>query len=136
VDRHQRDAQAIDGEERKEQQMGLRAGSFAAAIMIGTLFVAAGLTQSQAAPVTSAAGAPEVDLPLADYQAFDGFAVAHPEIVSDLSHDPKLVEDYGYLSKHPELRDFMASHVELRAAFMQNPGDFLAPNSRRRSVPQ
>ena len=84
-------------------------------------------------PTVSAEGAPIGDLPLADYQAFDSFGVAHPEIVSALSHNPKLIEDDSYLSKHPELRDFLASHAELRSAFIEDPGDFLAPNSRRKA---
>lgn len=118
--------------------MGLKGLSFgAAAIMIASLFLAwTAFAQQSSSPEVSTAGAPVGDLPLADYHAFDGFAVAHPEIVSDLSHNPQLVEDDNYLSKHPELRDFMTSHVELRSAFIQDPGDFLAPNSRRRAVQQ
>jgi hypothetical protein len=77
-------------------------------------------------------GALTGDLPLADYQAFDTFAVAHPEIVSELSHNPKLIENDHYLSKHTELQGFLASHAELRSALIEDPGDFLAPNSRRK----
>jgi hypothetical protein len=125
-------------QKRKEQKMGLKGVSLAAAaIMIGSVFPAGtALAQHSSAPAVSAEGAPVGDLPLADYHAFDGFAVAHPEIVSDLSHNPKLVEDDGYLSKHPELRDFMTSHVELRSAFIEDPGDFLEPNSRRHAAQQ
>ena len=115
--------------------MGLKVVSFAAALMLAAMvMVETALAQHSSAAITGE-GAPAADLPLADYQAFDSFAVAHPEIVSELSHNPDLVEDNGYLTKHPELQDFMASHTELRSAFIQDPGDFLAPHSRRQSPP-
>jgi hypothetical protein len=146
-----RDASA-DRRKRKEQEMGLKVGKFAGVLIIrllpilrvlpvlalsvpvaGVLVASApSLAQQQSPPTVSAEGAPIGDLPLADYQAFDSFGVAHPEIVSALSHNPKLIEDDNYLSKHPELGDFLASHSELRSAFIEDPGDFLAPNSRRK----
>jgi hypothetical protein len=128
--------------------MGLKVGKFAGALVIAVLSVLAwgvpvvgvlvsatpsSAQQPSPPPTVSAQGAPNSDLPLADYRAFDSFAVAHPEIVSKLSHNPKLIEDDHYLSQHPELRDFLASHTELRSAFMADPGDFLAPNSRRKA---
>jgi hypothetical protein len=76
----------------------------------------------------TSAGVPSSDLPLADYRAFDRFAAAHPEIVSDLGHDPQLLEDSEYLAKHPELRNFLASHSELRDALISHPGDFIEPH--------
>jgi hypothetical protein len=112
--------------------MRLKVGNFAVAILIGGLPLATPATAQNSPPPITAEGAPTGDLPLADYQAFDSFAVAHPEIVSELSHNPGLIENKHYLSKHQELRDFLASHAELRSALIQDPGDFLAPNSRRR----
>ncbi len=115
--------------------MTLKVGLWGAAIVIAAMSMTTpALAQNSSPPATTAADAATGDLPLADYQAFDGFAVAHPEIVSDLSHNPKLVQNDGYLSKHPELRDFMSSHVELRDAFIEDPGDFLAPKSRRQPL--
>ena len=70
---------------------------------------------------------------MADYQAFDAFAAAHPEIVGELNHHPKLIEDDDYLAKHSQLRDFLSSHSELRAAIIEDPGNFLAPQSGHRS---
>lgn len=114
--------------------MGLM-GDLAVAILTGALVsaVPALAQQSTPPPMIMSEGAPTRDLPLADYQAFDGFAVAHPEIVSELSHRPQLIEDDDYLTKHLELRDFLASHAELRAAMIQDPGNFLAPESRHRA---
>jgi hypothetical protein len=114
--------------------MGLK-GDLTVAILMGALVIAipALAQESTPPPTIMSEGAPTRDLPLADYQAFDGFAVAHPEIVSELSHRPQLIEDDDYLAKHSELRDFLASHAELRAAMIQDPGNFLAPESRHRS---
>jgi hypothetical protein len=110
-------------------------GNQAVAIMVGALLVAvpALAQESRSPPTIAAKGAPTGDLPLADYQAFDAFAAAHPEIVSNLNHHPQLIEDDDYLAKHVELRDFLASHTELRAAMIEDPGNFLAPQSGKRS---
>lgn len=110
-------------------------GNLAVAIMVGALLVAipAVAQESTSSPAITAEGAPIGDLPLADYQAFDAFAAAHPEIVSELNHHPHLIEDDDYLAKHSGLRDFLASHTELRAAMIEDPGNFLAPQSGNRS---
>jgi hypothetical protein len=113
--------------------MGLKAVNFATAIVVAALLTAipAQTQESKKTPDTSNKVAPTSDLPLADYQAFDTFAVAHPEVVSELSHRPELLKSDAYLTKHPELRDFLDSHAELRASLIEDPGDFLAPNTRR-----
>lgn len=110
-------------------------GKLAVAIMAGALLFAipALAQESTPSPVIATEGAPVGDLPLADYRAFDAFAAAHPEIVSELNHHPELIEDDDYLAKHSELRDFLSSHTELRAAMIQDPGNFLAPQSDHRS---
>jgi hypothetical protein len=110
-------------------------GNLAMAIMTGALLFAipALAQESTSSPAIATQGAPVSDLPLADYQAFDAFAAAHPEIVSELNHHPQLIEDDDYLAKHSELRDFLSSHTELRAAMIQDPGNFLAPQSGHQS---
>lgn len=112
---------------------GLKAVNFATAFIVVTLLVPipAQTQDSKKTPEVSTKTAPTSDLPLADYQAFDTFAVAHPEVVSELSHRPDLLKSDAYLTKHQELRDFLDSHSELRANLIENPGDFLAPNTRR-----
>jgi hypothetical protein len=109
-------------------------GNLAVAIMVAALLMAVpGLAQeSKLSSEIAAEGAPVGDLPLADYQAFDTFAASHPDIVSELNHHPRLLEDDEYLAKHTELRDFLSSHSELRAAMIEDPGNFLASQSGRR----
>jgi hypothetical protein len=113
--------------------MTLKLGSLGVAIMAVALAATLGARAQDSAPPPSVTSprAPSSDLPLADYQAFDQFAVAHPEIISDLSHNPQLIEDRDYLAKHPELRDFLGTHAELRAALIKDPGDFIEPHSGR-----
>jgi hypothetical protein len=113
--------------------MARRVGSMVIAIAAVAL-AAAPLVQAQIStppPSETSPGAPDSDLPLADFHAFDKFAVAHPKIVTDLSHNPQLVEDQAYLAKHPELRNFLVTHAELRGALIEDPGDFIAPRSGR-----
>jgi hypothetical protein len=116
-----------------ELKMAIR-GNLAVAIVAAALVMAIpGFAQeSKLAPEIAAEGAPVGDLPLADYQAFDSFAATHPDIISELNHHPRLLENDDYLAKHAELRNFLASHSELRAAMIEDPGNFLASQSGRR----
>jgi len=113
--------------------MKLKIGSLAVMIMAVALASALGAqAQKSAAPLTvTSQGAPASDLPLADYQAFDNFAIAHPDIISELSHHPQRLKNHDYLDKHPELRDFLATHTELRGALIDDPGNFIEPHSPR-----
>jgi len=122
--------QVADGTVRKSK-MGLKR-DLAVVTLMGALVMAipARAQQSTPPPIITSEGAPTRDLPIADYQAFDGFAVAHPDIVRELCHRPRLIEDGDYLARHSELRDFLASHAELRAAMIEDPGNFLATESR------
>ena len=104
-------------------------------IIAGTLVTGMSVQAQNSAPAHSviSQGAPSGDLPLADYQAFDRFAIAHPEIISDLSHHRQLIEDQSYLARHQQLRDFLVSHAELRGALIEDPGNFIEPHADRRS---
>lgn len=113
--------------------MKLRIGSLAMVMVLtwGTGLRAQVQDSAPSPPPITAEGAPSSDLPLADYQAFDQFAIAHPEIVSDLAHDPHLLENADYLAKHPQLRDFLSTHEELRGNLISDPGNFIEPYGRR-----
>jgi hypothetical protein len=110
--------------------MTAKLGSLAVMIIVGALAAAPVVYAQDSAPPPSAAsqGAPANDLPLADYRAFDQFASAHPEIITDLGRNSQLIEDREYLAKHPELRDFLGTHAELRGALIKDPGDFIEPH--------
>ena len=112
--------------------MKLAIGSLA--VMMASVLTTATALQAQMpvpAPTITSSGAPSNDLPLADYQAFEKFATAHPEIINDLSRDPDLVEDRDYLAGHPDLSGFLATHAELKDSLIANPGNFIVPQARR-----
>jgi len=55
-----------------------------------------------------------------------GFAEEHPGIARALEYKPSLMNDPGYLKKHPELNDFFQAHPEVRSAMAADPGNFNA----------
>jgi len=57
---------------------------------------------------------------------WDSFAEEHEQIARALAYKPSLMNDSGYLSKHPELSDFFQAHPEVREAMAANPGNFNA----------
>jgi len=66
------------------------------------------------------------DLNLKALTTWDGFAVEHPQIARALAFKPSLMNDPGYLKKHPELSDFFQAHPEVRDAMAADPGNFAA----------
>jgi hypothetical protein len=57
---------------------------------------------------------------------WQGFAQQHPGIARALAFKPSLMNDSGYLKKHPELSVFFGAHPEVREAMAANPGNFNA----------
>jgi hypothetical protein len=72
----------------------------------------------------SAASNPDIDQQ--QLATWGDFADAHPRVASALAYKPSLMNDPGYLGKHPELADFFASHPEIKEAMAENPGNFNA----------
>jgi hypothetical protein len=67
-----------------------------------------------------------IDIDTPALTTWDSFATAHPAIASALAFKPSLMNDIGYLNKHPELRDFFLAHPQVRNAMLANPGNFAA----------
>lgn len=105
------------------------------AIVIGAITIVATLTVAahsmHAQDFSRNPDAPVSDLPLADLQAFDNFAIAHPEIITDLGRNSRLIQDEDYLKQHPQLRDFLATHAQLRDELIDDPGNFIEPHTKR-----
>jgi len=74
-------------------------------------------------------GAPNTDLNMDRYKAFDQFAAAHPEVIKQLRMRPALIESRKFLATHSELEQFMKEHPDWRADFAKNPGNYV-PLSR------
>ena len=54
------------------------------------------------------------------------FAEEHPKIATALAYKPSLINDPGYLTKHPELATFFQAHPDIKDAMTENPGNFAA----------
>ncbi len=65
------------------------------------------------------------DLPSARYQAFDQFAAENPQIVKQLAHNPRLIEDESFIRHHPALADFLRTHSDMASDFAENPGNYV-----------
>jgi hypothetical protein len=67
------------------------------------------------------------DLPMDRYKAFDEFANDHPDIIKALSRNPKLAASPRFLRQHRELASFFNEHPDIKADFLANPGNYVAP---------
>jgi hypothetical protein len=54
---------------------------------------------------------------------WDQFAGEHPKIATALAHKPSLINDSGYLGKHPELATFFQAHPDIKDAMEEDPGN-------------
>lgn len=70
-------------------------------------------------------GAPVNDLAMGQYQAFEQFQDKHPEVINELTRNPRLLHSEAFMAHNPEWRDFLDSHPELREDLYQDPGNFL-----------
>jgi len=90
-------------------------------------------SQNAAAPTYSetpvvvifSGGAPTTDLNMNGYGAFDQFAQQHPDIVQQLNHDPRLVNDPWYAQRHPAFAEFLRMHPKVAEDLAENPGNYL-----------
>jgi hypothetical protein len=57
---------------------------------------------------------------------WDDFAQDHPSIANTLAHKPELIDDPGYLRKHPVLDAFMQAHPDIKDSIIEDPGNFAA----------
>ncbi len=54
-----------------------------------------------------------------------GYLDEHPEVASQLAHDPRLVDKPQYLATHPGLDSYFASHPGVRTELQQHPDRFM-----------
>jgi hypothetical protein len=59
-------------------------------------------------------------------RTWDEFAQAHPGIATTLAYKPWLINDPGYLNRHPALSQFFARHPEIKTAMIEDSGNFAA----------
>jgi hypothetical protein len=58
-------------------------------------------------------------------EGFDGYLDNHPDVRSELSAHPHLIDNPEYMAKHPELRDYMHDHPQAAATFRRHPDAFI-----------
>jgi hypothetical protein len=57
---------------------------------------------------------------------WSSFAKVHQNIARQLGNKPMLIDDAGYLRKHPELEKLFEDNPNLLAAMKRDPGNFVA----------
>jgi hypothetical protein len=72
----------------------------------------------------------ESDLQMGLLTRWSSFAQVHQKIARQLGDKPMLIEDAGYLRKHPELEQLFQENPKLLAAMKRNPGNFVANQPR------
>lgn len=121
--------------------------SFAIASLLTTLaFAPAAMAQQQQNPgaLEPSASTPELgrveqgnttivfaaadnrDLEVDRLQSWGDFAAGHPGIAKALAYNPSLMNNDGYLSKHPDLGAFFQAHPDVEKSMAANPGDYNA----------
>jgi hypothetical protein len=64
--------------------------------------------------------------PMQNHMAdFGGFLHNHSDIQRDLSRDPSVVKDHGYVQNHTELEAYLNTHPDVRGDLMANPQSFV-----------
>ncbi|MGD0289481.1 MAG: hypothetical protein ABSC63_07505 [Candidatus Binataceae bacterium] len=58
-------------------------------------------------------------------EGFDSYLDRHPEVRTQLSHDPHLIDDPAYMASHPELREYLHAHPHAAMAFRRHPDRFM-----------
>ena len=85
--------------------------------------------------VPCAMRATDVDVTRPEVHQFDAFLNPHPELGSQLTHNPTLVKDAGFLKKHPELEQFLGAHPQIRQQLNADPSGFMSKvDAYRREV--
>jgi len=79
---------------------------------------------------TFAAPQGDKDITRQELLNFDRFLDSHPAIENDLKQKPSLVNDATYLSAHPDLKQFLATHPGVREEIHENPRAFMNREQR------
>ena len=70
--------------------------------------------------------APNPGITRGEVSRFDrGYLDEHPEIASQLGHDPRLVDNPHFLATHPGLDSYLAGHPGIRTELQSHPNRFM-----------
>jgi hypothetical protein len=62
----------------------------------------------------------------------NGYLDQHPEVVQQLTQNPRLIDDPQFRATHPGLDQYLAAHPEVRNQFQQHPERFMAAEHQQR----
>ncbi|MGO9454678.1 MAG: hypothetical protein ACLQDV_27080 [Candidatus Binataceae bacterium] len=69
------------------------------------------------------------DLNLDQLDAFGQVTASDPAMASKLARNPSLVNDEGFVGKHPALQQYLEKYPNAREDIAANPGNYLTPVS-------
>jgi hypothetical protein len=72
------------------------------------------------------------DLNVQMLRDFENVKQSDPGIGSDIARRPELVENDGYVRRHPALQAFLARHPNARNEIIDSPGNFVTPVAESR----
>lgn len=67
------------------------------------------------------------DLNVQMLRDFENVKEADRKVAIDIARNPEVVENAGYVAKHPALQAFLERHPEARNEIVENPGNFVTP---------
>jgi hypothetical protein len=67
------------------------------------------------------------DLNVDQLSAFGQLASSEPALAGALAKNPSLVNNAGFVSKHPTLQQFLEKYPNAREDIVANPGNYLTP---------
>ena len=68
---------------------------------------------------------PPAKITRGEVDRFDKFLDKHPHDAAELRSNPALVDDPGYLAKHPKMEAYFRSHPGVREEIHQHPYRFM-----------
>jgi len=69
------------------------------------------------------------DLNLDQLDAFNQVAASDPAMATKLARNPSLVNNEGFVGKHPALQQYLEKYPDAREDIAANPGNYLTPVS-------
>ena len=70
------------------------------------------------------------DIDTQKLKTWSDFASQHPKVARESANKPKLVNDDGYVKKHPELDAFFSAHPDIREGMSKHPSNYNAIQPR------
>jgi len=72
------------------------------------------------------------DLNMLELQTFGQIADENPAMARALARHPSLIENDAFVSKYPQLQQFLAQYPNAREHFLADPGNFVVPMASAR----